>query len=199
MIQIEDVSVSFDGKQILNHVSLVIKPQSTICIMGDSGAGKSTLLKLLMGLIKPDSGRVLGVAHRKISVVFQEDRLCEQLSAIKNVMMVLEGKQKREIAREHLLELIEPEVIEQPVIQFSGGMKRRVSIARAFAYPSDIILMDEPFTGLDADTKKKVIQYMIKHKRQRTVIFVTHDCSDASALMTDEVVHISYSNVVKQM
>lgn len=190
MIKIENLTVSFQEKQVLNQYSLMISDGSTVCIMGDSGVGKSTLLKVLMGIVTPESGLITGLEKKKISVVFQEDRLCEQLSAVKNVMMVLEGKHKRELAVKHLSELLEQDALNQQTRSLSGGMKRRVSIARAFAYPSDVILMDEPFTGLDVVTKQKTIDYMLKYKNERTLILVTHDSNDANSLKADRIVKI---------
>lgn len=193
MIKIEHISVLYQTKQVFEDFSLEIEEGSTVCITGESGVGKSTLLKVMMGLVLPAQGRICGLEGKKTSVIFQEDRLCEQLSAIKNVMMVLEGKHKREIAGNHLLELLKAEDLEQQTIRLSGGMKRRVSIARAFAYPSDIILMDEPFTGLDDANKQKTIEYMLKYKKERTLIFVTHDINDANALMANQIVRLTRS------
>lgn len=190
MIKIEELTVEYDNKVIFDHYELEIPKGNTVCIMGESGIGKSTLLKVLMGLVKPEHGTVTGMKDLRLSAVFQEDRLCEQLSAVKNVMMVLDGKHKRELAREHLLELLPKEDIEKKVLYLSGGMKRRVSIARAFAYPSDLIVMDEPFTGLDEFNKQKAIEYMIKHKQNRTLILVTHEKKDADALLANQYVRI---------
>lgn len=190
MIEIHNITMSFQGKPILHQFCAKIKEGSTVAIMGHSGIGKSTLLKIMMGLFVPDAGEMIGFADKKISVVFQEDRLCEYLSAMKNVMMVLDGREKKEIAREHLTQLISKDDINKQVRTLSGGMKRRVSVARAFAYPSDIILMDEPFTGLDETNKKITIDYMLKYKKQRTLIFVTHDVKDADALMADQVIKL---------
>lgn len=190
MIEIKNLTISFQEKEILHQFCIKIPEGSTVAIMGDSGIGKSTLLKIMMGLLVPDSGELIGLSDKKISVVFQEDRLCEYLSAIKNVMMVLDGTQKREIAREHLTQLIAQEDIHKQVLNLSGGMKRRVSVARAFAYPSDLILMDEPLTGLDTTNKQKTVDYMLKYKKNRTMIFVTHDVKDAHALKANQVIRL---------
>lgn len=190
MIEIKNLTISFQENEILHQFCIKIPEGSTVAIMGDSGIGKSTLLKIMMGLLVPDSGELIGLSDKKISVVFQEDRLCEYLSAIKNVMMVLDGTQKREIAREHLTQLIAQEDIHKQVLNLSGGMKRRVSVARAFAYPSDLILMDEPLTGLDTTNKQKTVDYMLKYKKNRTMIFVTHDVKDAHALKANQVIRL---------
>ena len=190
MIQIKDLSISFQGKPVLQQFCADIKEGSTVAIMGHSGIGKSTLLKIMMGLQAPDSGEIIGLADKRISAVFQEDRLCEYLSAIKNVIMVLDGTQKKEIAREHLTQLISKDDIYKQVRTLSGGMKRRVSVARAFAYPSDLILMDEPFSGLDEMNKQKTIDYMLKYRNNRTMIVVTHEAKDADALMANQVIKL---------
>ena len=191
MIRVEDITVTYGENKVLNHYSLDIEEGKTICVMGDSGIGKSTLLKVLMGLVSIEEGHIDGLNEKKISAVFQEDRLCEQLTALKNVMMVLEGRKKRDIAAYHLSKLLEEDTLNQQVINLSGGMKRRVGIARAFAYDSDLILMDEPFTGLDEDTKMRTIEYMLEMKGQRTIIFVTHDSMDAKRMHADHVIQLS--------
>lgn len=192
MIELNDVSIAFQGKQVLSHFSLSIEEGSTVAILGESGIGKSTILKILLGLLQPDAGELRGMHGKKRSAVFQEERLCEYLSAITNVQMVLSGtnRETRELAKEHLKQLIETDALSKPVRTFSGGMKRRVSIVRAFAYPSDLICMDEPFNGLDAYNKQKCVEYMMRHKGKRTIVLVTHDVEDAYALNADRLIYL---------
>ncbi len=190
MIEIKNLSISYQEKIVLHHFSAQMKEGSTIAIMGNSGIGKSTLLKIIMGIEKPDEGEILGLSEKRISAVFQEDRLCEELSAVKNVMLVLEGQKKRELAMMHLLELMNKEDLTKKVLKLSGGMKRRVSVARAFAYPSDLIILDEPLTGLDSTNKKRTIDYMLKYKNHRTMIVVTHDINEVEALQASQVIQL---------
>ena len=116
-------------------------------LMGPSGIGKTTLLLLLLGLVSPDSGEITGLPE-KVSVIFQEDRLCEDFSALSNVAMVL-PRGGEETASALLKALGLEEAMRQPVHTLSGGMKRRVAIARGLAADSPLLLMDEPFKGLD--------------------------------------------------
>ena len=112
-------------------------------------------------------------------MVFQEDRLCEEYSALKNVEMIT-GDRNR--AREHLLCLLEEGDITRPCKELSGGMKRRVAIARAFASQSDILLLDEPFTGLDEGTKDEVIKFLKEYRQDRFLLISTHQKEDVEKL-----------------
>ena len=146
-------------------------------LMGPSGCGKTTLLNLLMGLIKPDSGRIKGLHRCRFSVVFQEDRLLEPLTAYANVRLV--SKIDQSLIEKLLLELgIPPESMEQPVSAYSGGMKRRVALCRALLADYDVLILDEPYKGLDEETRARVITIVEEMTRGKTVILVTHDASE---------------------
>ena len=154
-IEAEHLFKSYDGKNVLNDFSLDISSDSSYVITGESGAGKTTFLRILLGLEKPDQGRVRLLGDYKYSrvnagVVFQEDRLCEAFSAVDNVAMVSKKLSPR-IAREELEKLLPADQLDKPVCELSGGMRRRVCIIRACIVPSDVIIMDEPFTGLDEE------------------------------------------------
>lgn len=124
--------------------------------------GKTTFFRILLGLDKPDSGTVAGTEGAFLSAVFQENRLCESFSSLDNVLMVFPKvtREIREAAKEDLCKLLPEESIYRPVSTLSGGMKRRVAVCRALAVPFDAVLMDEPFTGLDEDTRRKVIAFV---------------------------------------
>ena len=142
--------------------------------MGPSGCGKTTLLNILMGFLQPDKGTVTGIPEQK-SAVFQEDRLCEPFSAVSNIRMVCKRDVDIQTIKNHLAYVgIKENSINLPVSELSGGMRRRVAIVRAILAESKIIFMDEPFKGLDADTKQIVIQYVKEHTRDKTVVLVTH-------------------------
>ena len=135
--------------------------------MAPSGKGKTTLLNILLGLEPYDKGRIRGLEGRKKSAVFQEDRLCENLSSRANIRMIRERKISgcREFSKkmEEGLEALElKEWGNQPVRELSGGMKRRTAILRALLADWEILFMDEPFKGLDIETKKKVMEYVRK-------------------------------------
>lgn len=170
---VEHVYKSYGQTPVLCDFSYCFKAGGITCIMGESGAGKTTLLRLLMGLEKADSGIITGLD--KISAVFQEDRLIEHLNAVENIALALRGENVKKYAREQLLQLLPDEVLLKPVREYSGGMKRRVALVRAMAADSEIVLLDEPFTGLDGDNRQKAADYILTEQRGRTVIAVTHD------------------------
>lgn len=158
------------------------------CILGPSGCGKTTLLNIIGGITKPDSGSLLGFEGKKMSCIFQDPRLLPWKTAEENIAFVL-TRQSGEAARKKItsrfIRLVDLEgFADYYPSKLSGGMRQRVSIARAFAYPSDIILMDEPLKGLDITLKLNLIKAFsrIWSSDRRTVIFVTHDVEEALLL-----------------
>jgi ABC-type multidrug transport system ATPase subunit len=163
-IEAEHIYKSYNGKSVLTDFSLDVSSDSSYLITGESGAGKTTFLRILLGLEKPDQGRVRLLGDYKYSrvnagVVFQEDRLCENFSAVQNIAMVSKKLSER-IAREELEKILPADQLDKPVRELSGGMRRRVCIIRACVVPSDVIVMDEPFAGLDEENRQKCIQYI---------------------------------------
>ena len=141
------------------------------CIMGKSGIGKSTLLSILTGLEKADEGTVSGMEHQKISAIFQENRLFENLDAVTNIHITT-GKTKEEIAG-FLKEMELDDVAGKPVSEYSGGMKRRVAIARALLAEYDILIMDEPTNHLDMESITALNNGLIKFPG--VVLFTSQD------------------------
>ena len=180
MIEFKNVSKAFGEKEVLWDFSLAINGGERICIMGPSGCGKTTIGNLLLGNVLPDSGEIV-CPKDSISAVFQEDRLCEDFSALSNLRMVLPDK-NRTLARDILLRLINEEDIDKPVRTFSGGMKRRVAIGRALCYPKPILLLDEPFSGLDSYTKQSVADVINELSVGKTLILISHDKKEAEML-----------------
>lgn len=178
IIEIKEVSKSYD-KKVLDKVSFTVEPGSIMVITGPSGKGKTTLLNIMMGLVSPDSGEVIGIPEKK-SCVFQEDRLLENFTVEENLKLVSDLPVE-ELKKECSILLGEKE-FSQKVREFSGGMKRRVSILRALLTSSEVIFMDEPFKGLDVELKKKVIRYTLEKRKDRTLFVVTHDISEAERL-----------------
>lgn len=181
-IIITDLCKTFDDNEVLKNVNITLKDNSIYCLMGASGIGKTTLLRILMGLEHADSGSISGIDTQSISCMFQEDRLIPDLSAIDNVRIVLRGKNNRAEVRNNLLSILPDDSLDMPVSSLSGGMKRRVALARALSYPGELILLDEPFTGLDKDTKLNVIDYILKMRNNRTLLIATHETDDANLL-----------------
>ncbi len=182
-ITLKNLYKSYNEKQVFNQLSLSIPSGKITCLMGPSGCGKTTLVNLLLGLTKPDQGTISGLDNQPIGVVFQEDRLCENLSSIKNVALVCPKSISKEVISHHLLEVsLNKEDICKPVHELSGGMKRRVALVRALIIPSSLFILDEPFKGLDQTTKYQVIDYIKKHTAHKTVLVVTHDKEDVDLL-----------------
>ena len=177
------ISKRYGDNQVFLDRSFVFPAGSLSVIRGPSGAGKTTLLRLIMGLERPDAGRIEGVPGR-ISAVFQEDRLCESLTAVQNVLAGSAAQAGTAAAEEHLREVGLEGSLEQPVSVFSAGMKRRTALVRACLAEYDLLVLDEPFAGLDADTKDRMRAYIQKYTHGKTVLLVTHEAEADSLLLS---------------
>lgn len=184
-IVLENINKSFDEKSVLSGLSMRFCGGRTTCVMGRSGCGKTTLMRIIAGLEKPDSGTVTGVPE-KVGYVFQEDRLCEDFSAVRNIRLVTGHSMHRHEIASVLERLgIDSADISRPVSEFSGGMKRRVALARAVCFRPDLLILDEPFKGLDGELKMKAIEFVKENTAGRTVICVTHDPAEAALLNSE--------------
>ncbi len=172
------ISKRYGDHVVLDGLGLVLPPASVTALTGPNGVGKTTVARLLLGLESPDAGTIDGLHGLRRSAVFQEDRLCAHLDAIANVRLVL-ARERLDTA-EHELSLVglEGDDASKPVRDLSGGQRRRVAIARALASNSDLVVLDEPFTGLDADTKPGVMAYVRERLIGRTAVLITHDASE---------------------
>ena len=179
-MELKNISKSFGEKAVLRDLSCVF-PVGVTCVLGPSGCGKTTLLKLLAGLESPDSGEILGLEGKKISAVFQEDRLFDDLSAERNVLITARRGFTRVDARA-LLDSLGLTDAAKRVRDMSGGMKRRVAIARALAADHDLLLLDEPCAGLDSATRETVLQVIRTACAGRICVCVTHDPKDVERL-----------------
>ena len=177
---------AYEGKTVLNVFSAVLPCGQVTAVMAPSGAGKTTLLRLLMGLEKPDSGRIEGLAGHRMAAVFQEDRLCGYLNPVDNIRLVNPARTAAEV-REALAEMGLAGCEAQPCRELSGGMNRRVALLRALLADADLQLLDEPFKGLDARTRQDVMQRTRARCAGRTVVLVTHDPAEAEALGAKQV------------
>ncbi|MDO5142454.1 MAG: ATP-binding cassette domain-containing protein [Eubacteriales bacterium] len=177
MIVLERVCKSFDGHMVLRDIDWQIAPGERWLIRGASGIGKTTLLRLLMGLERPDRGTLSGTDGLRFAPVFQEDRLVEHWSAQANVALVCpDAAQVQAI----LHRLLPAQALDQPVRTLSGGMRRRVALARALAAESDVLVLDEAFAGLDRGTALRTAQVLEDFRDGRTVIAVSHSREDVS-------------------
>ncbi len=158
MIRFDDVSFSYPGKPVLSHFSFEIGPHDRICLFGPSGCGKTTIARLLLGLERPALGRITGAEGLRAAVVFQEDRLLPWKSVLENAALATGDL---ESARNALAQLgLSAEENSYPDA-LSGGMKRRLAIARAVATPADIMVLDEPFTGLDENAWRNAAEVLL--------------------------------------
>ena len=181
-IEIIHLNKSFDSHSVFSDLCCSFPDGKITCILGPSGCGKTTLLNLILGLLKPDSGSIHGIPSRHIATVFQEDRLISHLSAISNVRLVL----NRRFPEPEILRALKAvgldEAARQPVRELSGGMQRRVALVRALLADSPLVIMDEPFKGLDADTRTIALGFTRQMLKGRTALIVTHDPAEAFML-----------------
>ena len=178
MIEIRDLSVKLGDKQVFDRYSVSIPDTGIVLIQGESGIGKTTLLRVLCGLQTPDSGEIRGLAGRKISVVFQEQRLLDHLTALDNVAIVSDKAKAESLLKSLNME----QELKSKAANLSGGQKQRVSIARAFAFSDDVVLLDEPFTGLDEQNKARAAELI---RTARLALVVTHEAEDRQLLHFD--------------
>lgn len=167
---------SYGEKAVLVNFSAQFDRGEISAIMGPSGCGKTTLFRILLGIEDADAGEIRNLG--KAVAVFQEDRLSEPLSAIMNVRLGRKGASPDE-AKALLAALGLAADAEKPVRELSGGMRRRVSIARALISDADTVLLDEPFSALDEDTKASVVAFTKAALAGKTVLLITHDIDEA--------------------
>ena len=179
-VRILNLEKSFGDKHVLSGVSLDIPFGSRIALMAPSGAGKTTLLRILLGLEKADAGRVEGMPAR-VAAVFQEDRLCPWLSVAENVRLASPRAKGEEVAK-----ILAPLGLageeNTPASELSGGMARRTAIARALVFGGDMLILDEPFRGLDEQTRARTAACIDEVARGKTLLLVTHDEREAELL-----------------
>ena len=180
-IRIDGICKQYHDKNVLYNFFAVLSVGKITGMMAPSGTGKTTLLRILMGLERPDSGHIEGLSGLPISAVFQEDRLCENLTPVANIRLV-NPKHTPEEVRAALIGVGLDGCLEQPVRELSGGMRRRVSILRALMAEYELLLLDEPFKGLDAETKRLVMEDTRRRCAGRTVLLMTHDAAELDAL-----------------
>lgn len=218
MLMLEDVTVSFGEKKILDHMNAEFDAGRIYCIMGASGCGKTTLLRVCAGLQETTGGRAYFRAvsngdvdkdarredngeqdmrrkqchladpapgkkgRKKTGMVFQEDRLCMQLSALNNVLLTADQQYTTDEVISSVSEIFPKDALQQPANQLSGGMKRRLAVARAVLSDADCLFFDEPFTGLDEANREGLIRWILKNRNGRLLVITTHEEADAGRL-----------------
>lgn len=198
MIKFNNVSKSFESKKIIENLNIEFPEKGIVCLFGESGIGKSTILNLVSGLINPDSGEIKEIENKKFSYVFQDDRLIEWLNVLENVMIVInwgQTSEKKKLAENFLNEFQLLDFKNKYPHELSGGMKRKLSIARALAFSGDVFLLDEPFKGLDEKSKQKAANIILSNAKNKLVILVSHEENEIKLMKVDKVYRIDKSPI----
>lgn len=215
-LKIDHVRKEYDGRNgkivALNGVSLDIKENEFICVVGPSGCGKSTLLNIIAGLLEPSGGSVylddkpIKGTGKERGVVFQQYALFPWLSVLKNVMFGLElekipDKEAKEIALRYIRSVGLEDFVDAYPKELSGGMKQRVAIARAYAVNPEVLLLDEPFGALDAQTRVQLQSELLNtwEKERKTCFFITHDVDEAIILAQRVVIMSARPGRIKKI
>lgn len=180
-MELQNVSKAYGGKPVLSHFSAVLAPGGRYALMGPSGVGKTTLLRLILGLEKTDGGKITGVPGKK-SAVFQESRLIPELTVRGNLRLVLGSRFPEPEITAMLTRLDLTDCLDTPAANLSGGQQRRSALARALLYGGELLVLDEPFTGLDEDNRRKALDAIRAYPKEAIVLLVTHSREDAEAL-----------------
>ena len=188
-IELKDISFTYPAtkeqgaKEVLKNISFSFDDTQPTVLLAPSGAGKTTLLRILSGFLNPDEGQIEGLEPKeKRSVVFQEDRLFETMNVFQNWKIVcpdLTRGQAEKLMDDLALDL---KVLDEKPATLSGGMRRRVAVGRALLFEANVVLMDEPFQGLDDETRRKVIETVRDHSKGKALLIITHDPDDAGLL-----------------
>lgn len=182
MIEMKHITKKYGDFTVFSDFSMEIPEGEVLCLMGKSGRGKTTLLRMLMGLEQPDAGSISGLAGKKISVVFQEDRLLPGFTVRQNLYSVCEST----LQQEHMIRILTAlgldEWVDKEIAVLSGGMQRRVAICRALLVSYDFLILDEPFRGLDDKTKEVVIKLVLEEAKGRMILLSTHDAEEGKMM-----------------
>lgn len=177
MIRISHLYKKYGQQVIYDDFSCTFEDGRKYLIAGESGIGKTTLLRMIASLEDCDSGSVDIEGEKTFAVVFQEDRLIEDMSAVENVRLV-SPHLSEETARKELAELLPEDQLDKPVSELSGGMRRRTALVRAMLNDGRIIILDEPFAGLDEDNRRRALAFIDKKQNGRTVLLCSHEDDD---------------------
>lgn len=190
-LYLSNITKSYHNLKVLSDITMEFSSPQIYCLMAPSGSGKTTLFRLILGLEQPEHGKIYFEDEKKVLVsrhdvvcssVFQEDRLFEHLSPVENLSLILGETFGHDRLLKEMLTLLPSDCLTRPVFTLSGGMKRRLALLRAVLFPSDILILDEPFSGLDEATKNMAISYLLSHQNNRLTILSTHDPEDVRKL-----------------
>lgn len=192
-LTIQIANKHFGKHTVIKDLSLKVAEHEIVALVGPSGAGKSTLLNIVSGLDHNYQGKLVfnntDIAHAKVGLMFQEARLMPWLTITENVALVSDNKHAKALAQQWLCEVGLENYLDCFPSQLSGGMMKRVALARAFIYAPDILLMDEPFSSLDQPSAETLRGQLLAlwEKQRTTIIYVTHDLHEAIAV-SDRVI-----------
>lgn len=185
-IEISHLSKAYGEQQILQDYSMTMEANRRYVLMAPSGAGKTSFLRILTGLDNADAGTIIGIPER-VGMVFQEDRLCESYDAVCNIMLGGGSAEEAQVRRE-AAQILPEECLDKPVRELSGGMRRRVALLRAVLSDAGLLVLDEPFTGLDEESRERTAAYLLDHLGGRTLLVTTHREEDVKLLQGTKVI-----------
>lgn len=182
MIELCNVTAGYNRQTVLEGCSLKVRPGEHVAVMGPSGSGKTTLLRLISGTLAPQSGTIR-VKAEKLACLFQEPRLFPWLTALENVNLVLSDSAETLDTARHWLDVVGlSDAAGKYPAALSGGMRQRVSLARALAYGGDLYLLDEPMSALDGALSTQLLSLLQQYTQGKTMIFVTHNMEQAKSI-----------------
>lgn len=194
MIRARAVTRRFGEQTVLDHLDLDLPDGTVTALLGPNGSGKTTLARLLLGLDTPDSGTLTGLTGLRRAAVFQEDRLCDQLDAVHNIRLVLDRDSPSAtpvaITDELRAAGLPDDALTRPVRDLSGGQRRTVAIVRALLADADLLVLDEPCTGLDSAVKPRVLDRIRDRLGRQATLLITHDPAEARWLGA-RIVHLA--------
>lgn len=180
-LRAQGLLIGYGAEPLCEPLGFSLGPSSCLCLQAPSGTGKTTLLHTVARLQRPLAGSLENTAWGR-SMMFQDTRLVEDLDAIDNILLFARPGFTCKDARDLACELLSKDALSRPACELSGGQRRRVELARAFAAPGELVLLDEPFGGLDAQAHSCALAFVKRHGAERIVVFTTHDANDAQAL-----------------
>lgn len=191
-LTVEGLKKSYGNLKVLDGVTFNVEESEFVCLIGESGCGKTTILKIIAGLERPDEGRVNFEGVSRVGFVFQDDRLLPWKTVYGNIQFALKamGVGDEEVVR-RIIDFVGLKGFEDYYPkQLSGGMRQRVGIARALTVDPDLLLMDEPFANLDARTRERMQEELLRYTKGKTAVFVTHSIDEA-VYLADRIVVLS--------
>jgi NitT/TauT family transport system ATP-binding protein len=203
-VEFRNVNKTYTNTRVFKNLNLAFEDKKINCILGPSGCGKTTILNLIAGIQSIDSGEIFPAPPYSVSYLFQESRLLPWLKAVENAMYLMDKNLGIDVKKKNAMKLLQKVGLSGFEYHYpdelSGGMARRVSLVRAIAHSSDILLMDEPFASLDIKLKFKIVSLIKKlvHEKKRTTVCVTHDL-DVAKNIGDRLIIINKNGEVTEV